>query len=155
MTTETAFFTLMAETSIHAGASESEGAVDLPIQREKHTGWPCIFGSGIKGAMRAKAETIPDIDRTTIFGPPPKDNNAGDHAGSLLVSDARLLFLPVRSLTGHYRWVCGPALLKRLERDLRRAGKAGFSFDMGTERSAGAGGQTRKSRSPVSGRVRL
>ena len=56
MTTSNALFTLVAETSIHAGASESEGAVDLPIQREKHTGWPCIYGSGMKGALRALAE---------------------------------------------------------------------------------------------------
>ncbi|AMO56219.1 hypothetical protein GZ77_05245 [Endozoicomonas montiporae] len=130
MTTETAFFTLMAETSIHAGGSEAEGAVDLPIQRERHTGWPCIFGSGVKGAMRAKAGNLPDIDLKTVFGPDPKDNNSSDHAGSLLVSDARLLFLPVRSLTGHYRWVCCPALLKRLERDLQRAGREGFSFNI-------------------------
>ncbi|WP_448216489.1 type III-B CRISPR module RAMP protein Cmr4 [Endozoicomonas sp. 2B-B] len=130
MTTETAFFTLMAETSIHAGASEAEGAVDLPIQREKHTGWPCIFGSGVKGAMRAKAENIEGIDSKTVFGPGPKENNGSDHAGSLLVSDARLLFLPVRSLTGHYRWVSCPALLRRLERDLQRAGREGFSFDI-------------------------
>ncbi|MFK0571215.1 type III-B CRISPR module RAMP protein Cmr4 [Endozoicomonas sp.] len=122
MTTCNALFTLVAETSIHAGASESEGAVDLPIQREKHSGWPCIYGSGVKGALRAKAKQQALADIKTLFGPEPKDDNASDFAGSLLVSDARLLLLPVRSLTGHYRWVCCPAILKRLERDLQRLG---------------------------------
>lgn len=122
MTTSNALFTLVAETSIHAGASESEGVVDLPIQREKHTGWPCIYGSGMKGALRALAEAQSLADTATLFGPGPKEPNASDFAGSLLVSDARLLLLPVRSLTGHYRWVCCPALLKRLVQDMRRLG---------------------------------
>lgn len=122
MTTCNALFTLVAETSIHVGASESEGVVDQPIQREKHTGWPCIYGSGMKGALRALAEAQSLADTATLFGPGPKDSNASDFAGSLLVSDARLLLLPVRSLTGHYRWVCCPALLKRLGQDLQRLG---------------------------------
>ena len=129
MTTETLFLTLMAETSIHAGASESEGVVDLPVQREKHNDWPCVFGSGVKGAMRAKAQTIEGLDTKSLFGPDPKDNNGSDYAGSLQVTDARLLLLPVRSLTGHYRWVCCPALLKRLERDLHRAGRNNVVFN--------------------------
>ena len=129
MTTETLFLTLMAETSIHAGASESEGVVDLPVQREKHNDWPFVAGSGMKGAMRAKAQTIEGLDIKTLFGPDPKDNNGSDYAGSLQITDARLLLLPVRSLTGHYRWVCCPALLKRLERDLHRAGRNNVVFN--------------------------
>ena len=49
---------LIAQTSIHAGAGSSAGAVDLPIQREGHNGWPCIFGSSVKGALRTKAEQL-------------------------------------------------------------------------------------------------
>lgn len=56
MTQSTAILGLLAQTSIHAGAGASVGAVDLPIQREGHNGWPCVFGSAMKGALRAKAE---------------------------------------------------------------------------------------------------
>ena len=121
MSAQQKLVTLIAETSIHAGGSTSEGVVDLPIQREQHTGWPCIYGSGMKGAMRAKAEQQAlGGDIVTLFGPDPKDSVGSEHAGSLLISDARLLFLPVRSLTGHYRWVTCPAILQRLQRDSLR-----------------------------------
>ena len=43
-------------------------------------------------------------------------------AGELLISDARLALLPVRSLTGTYRWVTCPHLIERYRRDMKRAG---------------------------------
>lgn len=120
----TALLGLLAETSIHAGAGHSVGAIDLPIQREAHSDWPCIFGSAVKGAMRTRAhdQSMSKSDRIEIFGPDPEDNNASDHAGALTVTDARLLLLPVRSLTGHFKWVTCPALLRRLGKDLNRLG---------------------------------
>lgn len=112
---------LVAQTSIHAGASSSEAAIDLPIQREGHTDWPVIFGSGMKGALRSHfTNKLAAADLFSIFGP--ETNNAADHAGALLVSDARLLLLPVRSMTSHVKWVSCPALLKRLSKDLARLG---------------------------------
>lgn len=112
---------LVAQTAIHAGASSSDNLIDLPIQRESHTDWPVIFGSGAKGAWRSKAELNSGLSSeliTTLFGP--DTNNAADHSGSTLVSDIRLLLLPVRSLTSHFKWVTCPSLLKRFERDLKR-----------------------------------
>lgn len=114
---------LIAETQIHAGTGRATGVIDLPITREAHTGWPCVFGSAVKGALRCVAEQTP-VARSwlaDVFGPDTK--NASDHAGALAVSDARLLLLPVRSLTSHYKWVTCPALLKRAKDDARRAGK--------------------------------
>ncbi|MBI5142696.1 MAG: type III-B CRISPR module RAMP protein Cmr4 [Nitrospirae bacterium] len=113
---------LLAETSIHAGSGQSVGGVDLPIQREGHNNWPCVFGSAVKGALRARAEDIkmPDID--IAFGPRPASGQASDHAGALAVGDARLLLLPVRSLTGYFKWVTCPAALTRLKRDAFRLG---------------------------------
>ena len=114
---------LRAETPIHAGTGASTGVVDLPIQREGHNGWPCVFGSALKGALRARAEQVlgkaePSIP--VVFGP--DTNNASEHAGALAVGDARLVLLPVRSLTGHFRWVTCPAALSRLRRDGERLG---------------------------------
>jgi len=114
---------LYAQTSIHAGTGQSTGAVDLPIQREAHTGWPCVFGSGLKGALRTDAESrgMTEDNIIRIYGP--DTNNASDHAGAIAVTDARLLLLPVRSLTSHFKWVTCPAILKRLQQDLARLGK--------------------------------
>jgi len=125
--TTTALLGLWAQTSIHAGAGSSIDGIDLPIQREGHNGWPCVFGSSVKGALRAKAEDLwgKNDGVRYVFGPDSDnqidDDNpkprASDHAGALMVSDARLLLLPVRSLTGYFKWVTCPALLKRLQND--------------------------------------
>jgi len=121
---------LYCETPLHAGGGAKEAVIDLPIQREAHTGWPCVYGSAMKGALRACAEQRA-VDRTLIeqaFGP--DTLNANDHAGALLVSDARLLLLPVRSLTSHFKWVCCPALLRRLLSDLARTGQRQTSLSV-------------------------
>ena len=114
---------LFAETPLHPGTGSTTGVVDLPVQRERHTDFPIIQASGIKGAMREAAEKKwPAIDEdgkkktnpivSAIFGP--KDS---DHAGALAVTDARILAFPVRSLTNVYVWVTCPAVISRLKRD--------------------------------------
>jgi len=133
-------FGLRAETSIHAGTGQNIGGVDLPIQREAHTDWPCVFGSAMKGALRNHAETRGNMDKASIplvFGPVAESSKASDHAGALAVTDARILLLPVRSLTGHFKWVTCPAVLKRLNRDLEMIGRSTI-FTMPHELSAGA-----------------
>lgn len=117
---EHALLGLIAETSIHAGAGKAVGVIDLPIMREAHSGWPVVFGSAVKGAMRARAEQVKLPDLLDVFGP--DTNNASDHAGALTVGDARLLLLPVRSLTTHFKWVTCPALINRAAADARRLG---------------------------------
>ena len=109
----TAMLGLLAETPIHPGSGRGMGVVDLPVAREASTDYPVIVGSSLKGALRDKAETAgADPDRR--FGRP-------DHAGDLLVSDGRLLLLPVRSLTSSFRWATCPHLIERYRRDLARA----------------------------------
>lgn len=39
-------------TPLHAGTGQELGVVDLPIQRERHTGFPKIEASGLKGSIR-------------------------------------------------------------------------------------------------------
>ncbi|MGL6260382.1 type III-B CRISPR module RAMP protein Cmr4 [Vibrio sp. WXL210] len=114
---------LISQTSIHVCASSSDNLIDLPIQREAHTDWPVIAGSGMKGAWRSAAQTNSDLasnEVITIFGP--DTQNASDHAGAVMVSDARLVLLPVRSLTSHFKWVTCPALINRYVRDRQRLG---------------------------------
>lgn len=124
---KTGILTLLAETFLHPGSGQGEGAIDLQVAREGPTGYPFIPGSGLKGALRdycrgqdwkedeeaADGSKAPGLAKR-IFGAP-------DNAGRLLVGDARLLLLPVRSLTGAYRWVTCPHLVERWHRDLRRA----------------------------------
>lgn len=127
MTNNTLLLGLSAHTWIHAGSGEKDGVVDLPIQREAHTGWPVVFGSSLKGAMRSAATLRKnDLPITTLFGPEALNEGVSNdkiHAGALLISDARLIWLPVRSLTTHTRYVTCPALLRRLQTDMVRAGQ--------------------------------
>lgn len=123
MTQANAILGLLAQTSIHAGTGSTTGVIDLPIQREGHNGYPCIFGSSMKGALRTRAETQYGKDNNSVkyvFGP--DTNNASDHAGAIMVSDARLLLLPIRSLTSQFKWVTCPAVLKRYQNDAERFG---------------------------------
>lgn len=106
---------LLAETSIHPGAGRNLGVIDLPVAREAATDYPVLVGSSFKGALRDHARPLGDAKLDLLFGKQAE-------AGQLLVSDARLLLLPVRSLTGQYRWVTCPHLLERFARDRRRAG---------------------------------
>ena len=47
---------LICETPLHAGSGSDLGIVDLPIQRERHTSFPKIEGSSLKGALREALE---------------------------------------------------------------------------------------------------
>jgi CRISPR-associated protein Cmr4 len=112
---KTLLYGMLAETSIHPGGGQSSGFVDLPVAREAATDYPVIVGSSLKGALLSAARDRgwSDDERDRVFG-------KHDNAGGLLVSDARLLLLPVRSLTSHFMWVTCPHLIERFKRDGRR-----------------------------------
>lgn len=130
-TQETRLMTLHALTFLHPGTGQTTGVVDLPVQREVHTGFPMIASSGLKGAMREKAEQDwqcgPHVKTgcdkvNAVFGP---DTGQGEAAGALAVTDARVLLLPVRSLQEVFLWVTCPMVINRLVRD---AGLAGITL---------------------------
>lgn len=114
---------LLAETGLHPGSERSTGVIDLPVAREAGNGYPVIVGSSLKGALKDLArqrEVAGKTKReniTKIFG-------ESDNAGVLAFTDARLLLLPVRSLSEHFKWVTCPYLLERLQRDSKLAGIA-------------------------------
>jgi CRISPR-associated protein Cmr4 len=111
---------LYAQTNIHAGTGQNTiSSIDLPIQREAHTGYPCVYGSATKGAIRAKFENENNPNVKRLFG----DAGESGNAGCLAITDTRLLLLPVRSLTSHFKWVTCPALLTRFKQDMARMGK--------------------------------
>jgi len=115
---KTTIIGLLAETAIHCGAGRSAGVVDLPVAREATTDFPFIAGSGVKGALRDRARGgFPRDTIDALFG-------KEDRAGKVLVSDARLLLLPVRCLNGSYRWLTSRLVIERYYRDLARCGIA-------------------------------
>lgn len=127
MNTQSALLLLTSETPLHAGAGQSVDGIDLPIQREVHTDWPCVYGSSVKGALRAHTEQrMADkaIAITDLFGPDHGGAQERDssHAGALLVGDATLLALPVRSLQSSFKWVTCPQALQRFARTAERLG---------------------------------
>jgi len=118
---------LLAETSVHAGTGAQLGAVDLPIQRERHTEWPTIYGSGLKGVLRDHAEASgwSAAEIYAVFGPGTDKDEAGGekarHAGALALSDARILMFPVRTVGRAFAWITCPLALARLRRDVTAA----------------------------------
>lgn len=113
---------LYAETPLHAGTGRGLGTVDLPIQRERSTGYPMIQASGIKGRLRAELKgKLSDKDLWAVFGP--ETDKAADHAGALSFGDARLLLFPVRSLAGVFSWVTSVDALARFHREAALLGQ--------------------------------
>jgi len=120
---------IYAETSLHPGSGTAiSGAVDLPIQRERHTEFPIIQGSSLKGVLRnsacwvkidekckqcdKKPETVEKCEELRkIFGSP-------EGVGGVSIIDARILAFPVRTLKGVFGWITCPLVLDRYRRDL-------------------------------------
>lgn len=108
-------FLLHALSPLHAGTGQAADIIDLPIARMKATGIPLVPGSSIKGVLR-DARRPADHERTeAVFGP---SDDPAAHAGALVLGDARLLALPVRSFRGTFAWTTSPLLLVLAKRDL-------------------------------------
>lgn len=117
-------YLLHALSPLHAGTGRAAEIIDLPIARMKSTGIPVVPGSSIKGVLRDACrdeDGNESAELKAVFGP--DNENAGDHAGALVVGDARLLALPVRSYKGVFAWVTCPLLLSLAKRDLGKKGE--------------------------------
>jgi CRISPR-associated protein Cmr4 len=137
---------LFTRTPLHVGAGSSVGAIDQPIQRERHTGFPIIPASSLKGSFADQwPNTVKVADgsekplakdgksvRLTVLNGGQKTivDEAADSAwlfgsdttdlpfaGSLLFSEARVLAFPIRSAKGSYAWITCPLMLQRAKRD--------------------------------------
>jgi CRISPR-associated protein Cmr4 len=111
---------LYAESPVHAGAAESLGALDLPVQREATTGYPVIWGQSLKGALRQAAQELPwePQELTAVFGSSvnPAGEGGETTAGLLAVGDAQLVALPVPTLQHTFAWATSELALGRLAR---------------------------------------
>jgi len=125
---------IYAETPIHPGSGTViSGVVDLPIQRERHTEFPIIQGSSLKGVLRNapkgakkgssialndKCENCPDKEGEEICNICKQIFGSPEGIGGISVTDARVLAFPVRTLKGVFGWITCPLVLGRYKRDL-------------------------------------
>lgn len=108
-------FLIHALSPLHAGTGHAAEVIDLPTARMKSTGIPIVPGSSIKGVLRDARNQCDAGQVQAVFGP---TDDPSLHAGALVVSDARLLALPVRSFRGTFAWTTSPLLLALACREL-------------------------------------
>ena len=146
---------LICETPLHVGSGSDLGIVDLPIQRERHTNFPKIEASSLKGALREafesafKSETTHDnrlkvhrafgYDKDGILKTDKANIDAffGDDtqfSGALSLTDARLLLFPVKSLYGVFAWITCPRVIKKFIADLELAGMKNVVQEINTSK---------------------
>jgi CRISPR-associated protein Cmr4 len=125
---------LFTRTPLHVGAGSSVGAIDQPIQRERHTGFPVIPASSLKGTFadawngelheesndrggtkKVRVRQDGSVSAAAwLFG---SDSDKHPFAGAVQFSEARLLTFPIRSARGSFAWVTCPLALARAVRD--------------------------------------
>jgi CRISPR-associated protein Cmr4 len=113
---------IFTRTPLHVGAGSSVGAIDQPIQRERHTGFPIIPGSSLKGVLRDHLRGVLNGHLDDVFGRGGSDEEYT--AGQVSFAEARLLCFPVRSAKGAFALATSPLALRRYARD------AGLGLDV-------------------------
>lgn len=110
---------LYVETPLHCGAEGGTGYVDLPIQRERHTHYPVVPGSTIKGILRDELlETLQAEGIRAIFGADGTKDEKATAPGTFSFGDGILVAFPVRSSGAPFHWVTCPFVLERVFRAL-------------------------------------
>ena len=117
----------------HVGTGRGVGYIDLPVHRDKVTNWPLVPASALKGAWANHFRASADRRRSSpelalAFGRASNDAENQSNAGALILTDARLVCLPVRSFQGTFAWCTSALALQMLQRDLALAGMAADKF---------------------------
>jgi CRISPR-associated protein Cmr4 len=106
-----------ALTPLHIGVGRSaDSIVDLPVAREAATGWPQVPASALKGVLR----DLHPANADDLFGTP-------DKAGTINLTDLRVLCLPVASYFGTMAYVTCPLVLQFWRRDAAAFGLSSFA----------------------------
>lgn len=127
---------LICESPLHAGSGSDLGIVDLPIQRERHTSFPKIESSSLKGALRERFEEVLGVDYSQkngsrsantkdmelVFGPESGTKDLETYASAIGFTDARLLLFPVKSMRGVFAWVTCPRIIQLFWQDMKTVG---------------------------------
>lgn len=104
-------------TNIHVGSGESTfSIVDNEVQRDCLTGFPAIYASSLKGALRNHCvqSGVSAQDINDIFGSDKK-------AGSYQFFQADLLTRPMRAVNSPYSYVVSPKLINQWNEAVRRS----------------------------------
>ncbi|MEM3714596.1 MAG: type III-B CRISPR module RAMP protein Cmr4 [Nitrososphaeria archaeon] len=119
---------IQAISPLHVGMGRGVGVVDLPVQRDA-LGFPTIFASSLKGALRATFNRLVGEEDCTniIFGGGEGRGEEDYYAGAFNPLDAKLLLLPVRSLIGVYTLTTSPIMLNNFMTYLEASAHAGVS----------------------------
>lgn len=135
---------------MHVGSGSDLGIVDMPIQREGHSGFPKIEASSLKGSMREAFEMKGRTDLDTLlktymsFGYDDtntpsavqeafKEKKDKEFAGALGFSDARILLFPIKSAKGIFAWATSPMVLDKFMKDLEISeNKQNFTINKNT-----------------------
>lgn len=147
-------FFLHVVSPLHAGSGSEIGVIDLPIQRERHTGFPKIESSSLKGAIREVFEETREGDNDElikihkIFGYDEdsaktspkvkaafeaKDSNEREKkefAGAIGFSDARLLLFPVKAMKGVYAYITCLHALQTFKHDVELCQNPAVAFEV-------------------------
>ena len=130
---KTKIMSIFTRTPLHVGCGSSVGAVDQPVVRERHTGYPVIPGSTIKGVLADlwldwsdPKNPKRDAEGVGLLGAESGDASAG----SLVIGEGKLLAFPVRSAKGCFAWITSPLALERYARDV--AEQPASSLNIGT-----------------------
>ncbi len=119
---------LLNETPLHAGSGDSLGIVDMPIQRERHTSFPKIEASSLKGSIREHFQRNADEGENgnkirAAFGSDGNGDDKKSKAGALGFTDARLLLFPVKSMRGVFAWITCPRIINKFNEEMILAGR--------------------------------
>ncbi|MEM4310902.1 MAG: type III-B CRISPR module RAMP protein Cmr4 [Nitrososphaerales archaeon] len=113
---------IRAITNLHPGVGRTGEIVDLPVQKD-NLGFPIIYSSSLKGALKSTLWQFPEVDRNVVkelFGPEPEDGEK--FMSAIAILDAFTVAFPVRSLEGVYAFTTSPLLLKRFSEYLKIIG---------------------------------
>ena len=90
-------------TNLHVGSGEiNYSIIDNEVQKDPVTGYPTIFSSSVKGALREHLKKI-DFDKKKcieMFGSEQGDNKTNIKQGLLKFTSAQLLKIPMRNNEG-------------------------------------------------------
>ena len=112
---QTRILYIFTRTPLHVGAGSSVGAIDQPVIRERHTGFPIIPGSAVKGVLRDHLRMVGEPALSDLFGKGGDGENFS--AGKISFGEARLLAFPVRSAKGAFALATSSLALQRFARD--------------------------------------
>lgn len=108
--------------SLHAGSGNDLGIVDLPIQREKHTSFPKVESSSLKGALREAFETKASSEKEAFL------KQISNFSSQTEFKDLKLNYdYSIHLAFGYDELGTSEDIVKKFDEDKEFSGALGFS----------------------------